>query len=78
MARDLSRGNKFYTQDKLSRSRGIKFKVRKGRRLDRRNSSSEERDFAGTKIYNGWTDKMARGARVDMAAEGTRPFFRSP
>lgn len=26
--------------------------------MDRRNSSSEERDFAGTKIYNGWTDKM--------------------
>lgn len=50
MARDLSRGNKFYTQDKLSRSRGIKFKVRKGRRLDRRNRKerkeiSQERKF---------------------------------
>lgn len=27
------RGNKFYTQDKLSWNEGIKFKVRKGRRL---------------------------------------------
>lgn len=56
----------------------MKFKVRKIR-IGSEKQFFGETDFAGTKIYNGWADKMA-GARVDSsprARKETRPFFRS-